>query len=246
MKTRRRTKGGSGETDVEAGVRRWVIKSVSGITTVALFLFLPAGRLDWWMGWALVAVWAVWQAAVYVLLRRSNPALLGDRASGPQEGDRRWDTVIMSVVGFLTMAVYVVAGLNLRFGWSPRVSARVPFWLPMAALVAVALAYALAVWAMVTNAHFSKIVRIQGDQGHKVATAGPYRFVRHPAYVGQLIAAIGAPIMLGSLWALIPGVGIALLFIVRTALEDRALQDELAGYAEYASRVRYRLLPGVW
>ena len=101
-------------------------------------------------------------------------------------------------------------------------------------------------WSMIANAFFSTAVRIQNDRGQAVCDKGPYRFVRHPGYAGAIFEALAAPVMFGSLWALIPGVLSVLLFVVRTALEDRTLQQELGGYVEYASRVRYRLLPGVW
>jgi protein-S-isoprenylcysteine O-methyltransferase Ste14 len=99
---------------------------------------------------------------------------------------------------------------------------------------------------MAANAYFSMVVRIQEDRGHAVVTDGPYRFVRHPGYLGSILFALATPLVLGSLWAFVPcGLG-AVLFIVRTALEDKTLQKELPGYREYAERVRYRLLPGIW
>ena len=110
----------------------------------------------------------------------------------------------------------------------------------------VALGYALFMWAMVSNAYFSEVVRIQEDRGHQVATDGPYRFVRHPGYAGAILSFLGSPLLLGSWWAFIPtalGVG---GYILRTALEDKTLQLELGGYREYTERVRYRLIPGVW
>jgi protein-S-isoprenylcysteine O-methyltransferase Ste14 len=116
----------------------------------------------------------------------------------------------------------------------------------IAALLALISGYLLAVWAMLANRFFSAYVRIQGDRGQSVVTDGPYRGVRHPAYAGGLISNLALPIMLGSLWALIPALLGAISMIVRTALEDRTLQAELPGYAEYARKTRYRLLPGVW
>jgi protein-S-isoprenylcysteine O-methyltransferase Ste14 len=106
--------------------------------------------------------------------------------------------------------------------------------------------YALVVWATGVNAYFSQVVRIQSERGHTVISSGPYHFVRHPAYVGMTLVVIGAPIMLGSWWALIPGVISALLMIARTNLEDQTLQDELPGYAAYAQHTRHRLIPGIW
>ena len=101
-------------------------------------------------------------------------------------------------------------------------------------------------WAMVHNPHFERGVRIQAEREHRVAKTGPYRYVRHPAYIGSFAFELATPILLGSLWALIPGVLSALLILVRTALEDKTLQEELPGYREYARHTRYRLLPGVW
>jgi protein-S-isoprenylcysteine O-methyltransferase Ste14 len=98
---------------------------------------------------------------------------------------------------------------------------------------------------MISNAYFATVVRIQNDRGHTVCATGPYRFVRHPGYVGGIIQSFAIPVMLGSLWALIPGGVAALLMVFRTAPEDRTLRDELDGYRGYTSRVRYRLLPGV-
>jgi protein-S-isoprenylcysteine O-methyltransferase Ste14 len=213
-----------------------------GVLFVALLLFIPAGRLDWAMGWALVGVYAVWVGANALILIPANPELLAERAARKKEGMKTWDMAILSIVGLATLVKYVVAGLDLRFGWT----ASMPLALQIAALVVTALGYALGTWAMATNAFFSTVVRIQEDRGHTIVTEGPYRYVRHPSYVGTIAFELATPIMLGSLWALIPGGLTALLFVIRTAIEDRTLHEELDGYREYASQVRYRLLPGLW
>jgi protein-S-isoprenylcysteine O-methyltransferase Ste14 len=101
-------------------------------------------------------------------------------------------------------------------------------------------------WALSSNAFFVATVRIQADRGQTVVSGGPYRYVRHPGYLGSILLHLGVPFLLGSLWALIPGFVAVLVMVVRTALEDRTLRAELSGYEEYAERVRYRLLPGVW
>ena len=157
-------------------------------------------------------------------------------------GGKKWDMAILSVVGLLTLAKHVIAGFDFRFGWS----AGIPPAVQVVALVVAALGYALGTWAMAVNAFFSLVVRIQDDRGHTVASSGPYRYVRHPGYLGTVVFELVTPLMLGSWWALIPGGLGALLMVIRTALEDRDLQAELAGYDEYARKVRYRLLPGVW
>lgn len=228
-------------TKTARGVTRWLIREVLGVLFVVASLFVPAGRLDWVMGWALAGIYAIWTAANALILIPRNPELLAERASR-QKGAKTWDTLILSIIGVSTLAKHVLAGLDVRFGWTRRP----PMSLQIAALTIAALGYALGTWAMATNAFFSLVNRIQGERGHTVATGGPYRYVRHPAYAGTLAFELATPIMLGSLWALIPGILNALLIVVRAALEDKTLRSELPGYAEYAQRTRYRLLPGVW
>jgi protein-S-isoprenylcysteine O-methyltransferase Ste14 len=208
---------------------------------VAATLFIPAGRWNWVWGWALVGIYAVWVSANALILIPRSPELLAERAQR-KKGIKDWDTVLMSIVGILTLCKHIVAGLDVRYGWT----APIPVWLQIVTLVIAVLGYALGTWAMAVNAFFSQIVRIQDDRGHTVVTDGPYQFVRHPGYVGVIAFELATPIMLGSLWALIAGVLAALLVVVRTALEDRTLRKELEGYAEYVQQTRYRLLPGVW
>ena len=110
----------------------------------------------------------------------------------------------------------------------------------------VAAGLALSGWAMIVNAYFSTVVRIQRERGHTVCRTGPYRFVRHPGYVGFMLQSLGIPLLLGSWWALLPGFAAIAVMIIRTAFEDRMLQAELPGYQEYVRDVHYRLLPGIW
>jgi len=148
----------------------------------------------------------------------------------------------MSIVGIIILAICVVGGLDVRYGWTTGF----PMVAQIAGVILAVLGYALVVWATASNAFFSLIVRIQKERGHSVATGGPYQFVRHPGYVGSIVAYVGTPIMLGSWGAIVLGVVTALLIIVRTAFEDKTLLQELDGYKDYAARVCYRLLPGVW
>ena len=222
-------------------VVRWLVRETLGVLMLAAILFLSASRWDWVMGWALIGITVIWVAATALVVIPKNPELLAERV-GPRKGAKTWDAAIMSVVGLAMMARLVVAGLVERFGWTMGISLS----LQITALAVAVLGYALVVWATAANAFFSQIVRIQKERGHTVATGGPYQFVRHPGYVGTILVELATPIMLGSWWALIPGGLGALLFVVRTALEDRTLREELEGYREYAQRVRYRLLPGIW
>jgi protein-S-isoprenylcysteine O-methyltransferase Ste14 len=222
-------------------IARFAIRETMGIVFVGVALFWSAGRIDWWPAWAVIAVMLAWILATAIVILRFNPDLLVERL-GPRKGGKRWDTAIMGIVGLLVLARLIVAGLDQRYGWTGGL----PLAARIAALVVCALGYALGVWATASNAFFSQIVRIQTERGHTVATGGPYKVVRHPAYVGVILYELATPVLLGSWWALIPGGLNAILLVLRTALEDRTLQAELPGYADYARQVRHRLLPGIW
>ncbi len=220
---------------------RYAIRETLGLAVTGVALFWSAGRLDWWPGWAVLAVLAGWSAGTALVILRCNPDLLVERL-GPRRGAKSWDVAIMSLLGLAQLARYIIAGLDQRFGWTGPVP-------PLAqglGLAACILGYALVVWATASNAFFSQIVRLQPERGQAVVTGGPYRYVRHPAYLGALLAELAVPFLLASGWALAVSAITAALLIVRTALEDRTLQAGLAGYPAYAQQVRYRLLPGVW
>ncbi|GAB4164888.1 MAG: hypothetical protein Fur0021_40430 [Candidatus Promineifilaceae bacterium] len=136
----------------------------------------------------------------------------------------------------------LTVGLDARFGWST------PFSLPMkiAGLALLLAGYALASYALIENRFFSGMVRIQTDRGHQVVSSGPYRWLRHPGYAGALLAYLATPFFLDSQWAFLPTLFLVIILVVRTALEDGVLQNELRGYRDYARQVRFHLLPGVW
>lgn len=207
-------------------------------------LFVASGQWTWLAGWAYMGLY-VGAIAVNAVLMLSGPGggreLIAER-SKYVENTRGWDRVVMLLWVLLGPGMLLVAGLDQRWGWTP------PPALPLriACLVLMAAGFGLFDWAMLANRFFATRVRIQEERGHTVITTGPYRFVRHPAYSGTIVYALVAPLMLGSLWALIPAVLLAVVVVVRTALEDRTLLAELPGYAEYAQKTRYRLVPGLW
>jgi protein-S-isoprenylcysteine O-methyltransferase Ste14 len=211
---------------------------------VCALLFPAAGTLRWAEAWVFVAVYVALAVGSRLLVARRHPDLAAERAGfASAAGVKAWDKVLgplVSVVG--SVALLVTAGLDYRFGWSPAL----PLWVKGAALLGVAGGFAFSTWAMLANRNFSAVVRIQADRGHAVASGGPYRYVRHPGYVGAVVCYLAIPLALGSLWALVPGVVSCVLVITRTALEDKMLRAELPGYEEYAGRVRWRLAPGVW
>lgn len=221
-----------------------VLKFAIFVLITPVVLFASAGRLDWWMAWAYAGLVIAVAIVSRVLVARKNPDLLAERAQASEgEGVKPWDKAIVPLIAIYgPIVTWIVAGLDVRFGWSPQI----PLVLQLAALIIVALGSAVGTWAMVANKFFSAYVRIQTDREHTVATGGPYRYVRHPGYAGGLIAWLVAPVMFGSLWAFIPAGVVVCATIVRTALEDKSLLEELNGYRDYAQQVRYRLVPGLW
>jgi protein-S-isoprenylcysteine O-methyltransferase Ste14 len=209
-----------------------------------LLLFVAAGRVDWWQGWVYVILMIVMSFLSRYILYLKNPDLIAERARFTEsEGTKAWDkrlVIWIAIVG--PLAFMVIAGLDKRFSWS----AEVALSLQLGAFVVFFLGYMLSIWALIVNRFFSSVVRIQTERGQTVVTVGPYRFVRHPGYSGAILAWLVSPILLGALWSFIPVGIILILYGTRTALEDRTLHAELPGYKEYAQRVRYRLLPGVW
>lgn len=226
---------------ITAGVLKWILVNVVFLLAVGTSIFLAAGRTDWSLGWIFFGVVTVGQLATTLILLSINPTLLGERA-WMQKGSKPWDKVIVSLGDAGWILTGIIAGLDTRFGWSPRLGTG----FVVAGFVLIGVGFILFLWAMASNRYFSSFVRIQTDRGHTVETGGPYRFVRHPGYVGALLTYLASPLALGSLWTFIPATLMLVLFVFRTVLEDRTLQHELEGYADYARRVRYRLLPGVW
>jgi protein-S-isoprenylcysteine O-methyltransferase Ste14 len=206
----------------------------------AAILFVSSGRLDWVMAWVYVGIRVI-IAAASMLAIAEHPGLLEERFH-PGEGFEAWDRPLASITTLLWPVILVVAGLDMRFGWSPELAIAIR----LVALLVCLQADAFSKWAAVSNRFYSLVVRIQEDRGHTVVTDGPYRYVRHPGYAGALVTGFATPIVLGSLWALVAGGVLALLLVIRTALEDRTLHEELPGYAEYAQQTRCRLVPGVW
>jgi protein-S-isoprenylcysteine O-methyltransferase Ste14 len=227
-----------------SAIVKWIVQAALGLVGYGLILFVSAGRLDWVWGWALLGVVAAFLAAHVLILVPIDPALLAERQKGMRDaGVKAWDKWIsLLAAGVLPITSWVVAGLDARFLWT----APQPLAYHIGGLVVSVLGYALFLWAMASNAFIAEGVRIQEERGHAVATNGPYRYVRHPGYVGAILSQLATPFLLGSPWAMIPSVGAAALYIVRTYLEDRTLLEELPGYREYAWQTRSRLLPGVW
>lgn len=215
--------------------------SLAALACVLALTLLPAGRWDYRQGWSLALACVAFSVAKLLLFIDKEELCRERMRPGP--GMKWWDRIFYCLYMPSFLAVLVVGSLDTgRFGWSPGLH-----WCwYLAGWAAFVLGGALATWAAWVNTFFSSVVRIQSDRGHHVVHDGPYRYIRHPGYVGGILLAPGASVILGSLWGLIPAGATICLLLVRTYLEDLTLQRELPGYAEYATRTRYRLLPGLW
>jgi protein-S-isoprenylcysteine O-methyltransferase Ste14 len=227
-----------------------LLRLVLGVTAsllCVLALFGVAGRWDWLRGWVYVALLALGPSLSGLLVWRKDPELLRRRASAG-EGTPRWDKVVLGLFGLTWVLVPLTAAYEVRRGGVVSgVGSRGLGGDWVAGLLLFALGTILVTAAMLANTHFEKTVRIQKDRDHRVVEGGPYAVVRHPGYVGALLAwPLAAPLLLGSSWAWIPAIASASTLVLRTGLEDRLLRRELPGYEAYAHRVRYRLIPGLW
>ena len=218
-----------------------LLRTLAAPLMMAIPLFIPAGRLDYWQGWVYVGLNMLIVLATWLTLR-NKPQLVEERLK-PGAGMKTWDKWYFALSTPLYFVMLIVAGLDAgRFGWTGAL----PRSIYVLSFAMYLLGQGIFLWAKWVNSFFATVVRIQTDRGQTVCQEGPYRLVRHPGYVGGILFGLSAPLMLGSWWALIPAAIAALMLVVRTYLEDETLQDELAGYAEYTRLVRYRLLPGVW
>jgi protein-S-isoprenylcysteine O-methyltransferase Ste14 len=208
---------------------------------IVLCLFLPAGTWAWFRGWLFLFVLVVASIVGTLYLRRANPEVIAARINR-REGTRRRDRNLGVIFLATVMAIPILAALDDgRFHWFP-----VPWWVCLLGYTFLIAGLAGMTWAQSVNKFFEASVRIQTDRGHTVIDTGPYAVVRHPGYAAGYLLFVGMPLALGSLWALVPVILLCPLLVLRTVWEDQMLRDGLAGYQEYAQRVRSRLVPGVW
>ncbi len=229
---------------VQTGSARQWFRLVLLYLFIPLILLLCGGDFGWWQAWVFSLLIVVAGVGGHIWAERRHPGLIDERQSmASVRNAKAWDKVLAPLMALsVSFPLVIVAGLDHRFGGSPVF----PLWLIVLGFILISLGYAFAVWALAENRFFSSVVRIQVDRGHVVCDSGPYRIVRHPGYAGNLFPLLGIVLALSSLWTMIPAVAALIIAVIRTALEDQTLQDELPGYREYARRVRYRLIPGVY
>ena len=224
--------------ETRKNIFRRLIQVMMSVILIALMLLASSGKTDWIYAWIYIAS----SLLVIVINAFIFPAELISERGRKKENVEKWDRLISGLITFPWLALYIVSGLDIRFGLSLELAS----WIHITGLVIFVLGNAFVSWAMVSNIYFSTAIRIQYDRGHTVSIGGPYRFMRHPGYMGMIIYLLASPIILGSIWALIPASLAVILFIIRTAFEDNTLKNKLEGYKEYAERVKYRLILGIW
>ena len=223
--------------------RRLIVHTVIWLMILGTILFLSAGTLDWPEAWVLLIGSGGLGLVSALIIARHDPQLIRERMRGPiQSKQKPWDKVLLAVVMMLCIAMFVVAELDaVRYRTS-----HMPLWLEVLGAAGIALGIYIFHIVMRTNSYATAVVRIQDERGHQVISTGPYAFVRHPMYSGAILYFLGIALLLGSWYAVAIAAVLVALFGLRAVWEENTLIDELPGYAVYAQRVRYRLIPSIW
>ncbi len=222
---------------------RIIIQMLFFIVIIPLFPLLITWQWDWWEAWVYAAFGILGFIISRALVARRHPDLLAERARFTQQADAKpWDKLLAPLVGLGGGLIPLAAGLDVLL------SGGLALGLPVkiAAITVIFAGYMLGSYALLENRFFSGMVRIQTERDHHVISSGPYRWMRHPGYAGALLTYLATPFLLDSAWAFLAVAFLTTVLVIRTRLEDTTLQAELPGYHEYAQRVRYRLLPGIW
>ncbi len=207
---------------------------------VALSLFVPAGTPRYWQGWAYLAVFFGPSAVGTRYLMKNDPALLRRRLrGGPTAEKETSQKIIMSFISIGYVALLVVSALDHRFGWTSP-----PALLTIAADLLILLGLYIVFLVYRENSFSSATIEVAADQ--RVISTGPYAIVRHPMYAGSFLYLLATPVALGSWWGLLAVAGLAPFFVWRLFDEERFLKKKLPGYADYCSRTRWRLIPGIF
>jgi protein-S-isoprenylcysteine O-methyltransferase Ste14 len=220
-----------------------ILQMLFFIVFIPLLPLFVSWHWNWWQAWVYGLLSILSFIASRLLVAWRHPDLTAERTRYMQHEDTQpWDKRLAPLMGLAGILVLLIAGMDELLDWSPSFSISVK----IVALVVMLVGYALTSYALVENRFFSGMVRLQVDRGQKVVSSGPYRWIRHPGYAGALLVYLVTPLFLDSALAYLPTLLVIGLFVTRTLLEDRFLQEELEGYCDYTKRVRYRLLPRIW
>lgn len=217
---------------------RRAIQTILTLLFQGVLLFISAWTIRWIWAWVFIATGAIILVINFAVLPRE---LIKERGR-KKENVKKWDKILTTINIVPLLGIYILSGLDHRFNWYIDF----PIIINILGIIFSFLGSMLFTWSMVSNKYFSTMVRIQDERGHRVATEGPYKFVRHPGYVGFILMILATPIALGSIYALSMSFIVSIIFIIRTALEDKTLNIELDGYKGYSKKVKYRLIPFIW
>jgi len=233
----------SEEAAPTASPRQW-FRLVVVYLLIPSILLICGGDLGWWQAWLYSLLIVAAGIGGRMWAEQRHPGMLAERQDIETfQNAKAWDKVLAPLMAVsVGYPLVLIAGLDHRYHWSSEF----PMWLNVIGFILISLGYAFASWALAENRFFYSVVRIQTNRGHVVCDSGPYRFVRHPGYAGNIPPLFGIVLALGSVWTLIPAVVASIITVIRTVLEDQTLAEELPGYRDYARRVRYRLLPGIY
>ena len=219
------------------------IASLAWICVIGAALFVPAGTIDWRRGWIFMGEMVLFSAASVAWLAKYDPGLLKERLGSPiQKGQTFWDKVVMLMMIVIWYGWIVLMALDVK-RWH---LSEAPDWATYTGAVLIPLGFLAVLRTFRENSFAAPVVKIQEERGQKVIDTGPYAVVRHPMYAGAFLYLLGTPLVLGSWIGLAVLPAIMGLLILRIFIEEAALRKGLPGYSEYATRVRYRLVPGVW
>jgi len=223
--------------------RQW-IRLAAVYLLIPVILLMCGGDLGWWQAWLYSLLIVAAGIGGRLWAEHRHPGLMAERQNIENiRNAKAWDKVLAPLMAVsVGYPMVVVAGLDHRYKWSSEF----PLWLIALGFILILLGYSFATWALAENRFFSSVVRIQADRGHVVCDSGPYRLVRHPGYAGNIFALFGMVLALNSVWTLIPATVASIIAVIRTALEDQTLREELPGYRDYARRVCYRLIPWIY
>jgi len=223
-------------------IAKLILRTILAMLLLGGLLFLSAGTYDWPGAWAFLALLGTIGLGGGSWLAATDPELFKERMKPMfQRGQKGWDKKLMGAILALWLSWFVVMGLDLRYGWSS-----VPLSLQVVGFLLLVLRMVIVVYVLRENRFAAPVVRVQTERGHRVVSTGPYAFVRHPMYASMLFYGLGVPLLLGALSGLIVAAALIVLIAIRAVFEERTLAAELPGYAAYAERVRYRLVPLVW
>jgi protein-S-isoprenylcysteine O-methyltransferase Ste14 len=223
-------------------IAKWIWQSLLCIVAMGALLFAPAGTLRWPAAWVFLAAMAVISLSAGSWLARTDPELLAERMRLTARDEQpAADKIFVPVIGGVFFIWFVAIGFDHRLHGPDF-----PLVLQALGLALLLVSTVFIMWVMHENSFAAPLVKVQHERGHHVVSTGPYSWVRHPMYSGAVLFLVGIPLLLGSVWGLAASPLFAVLFGIRAGIEERTLIAGLPGYDDYISRVRYRLLPGVW